>query len=71
MKQSRIAAMTVIIAGYQELSGLSNEKVAKKIGVSRNTFAKYKATPEEMPMKHWWKICDVLEVPEADRIRAS
>ena len=49
------------------MRGITQEKMAEKMGVHRNTYANWEEHPEDISIKNATIICQILDLP-ADNI---
>jgi hypothetical protein len=66
--ESKSASMVGVIAKYKAINGLTNPKIAKKLGVSLPTFANWKSDPLKMRIADWLKLCAILGVPDEEML---
>lgn len=58
----RYSINIIAIKGKQGQLGVSNSKLAKEIGINRNTLATYYKHPEKMPFEVISKIAEILDI---------
>lgn len=54
--------MEIALKAYRKKLGISQDRMAKKIGVCRETYIKYEADPDRMTIEHLKRFCEVLGI---------
>ena len=63
--------MEIALKEYRKRAGISQARMAKKIGVCRETYIKYEADPDRMTVEHLKRFCEVLGVTVMEFLRLS
>lgn len=58
--------MEIALKAYRKKLGISQDRMAKKIGVCRETYIKYEADPDRMTIEHLERFCEVLGITLMD-----